>query len=301
MKGSIPVFLFLLGALPCWGQSPTVLVPNWGPVEKILGQRGVTQGGGLKITYPRYDLNVLVQGIALEPEGALASRFIFEPSGKSGSAPGAGRVRLNGKFILMDQEVPKASALAVQNGLEITALYSPFLNESPSIRCVQIQGEGSPSGLAWALKLVLASTGLPGSAKPMATSPTTPVNGIPKASTPDWTPIEESLGSGVQEGRTLQYEFHPDAVKGDKSAFLFFQKAGAKVAAMGEFALPAEAAHLLMENLLQHHVLVTTFQTPVSTEESRMSILDFWVVGDESQVAEELKAALDQAGFLGEP
>ncbi len=283
---------FSLAAL-VWGQSGSM---DWKPVADILGRNGIDQVGSLQVLFPRLDLNVVVKGVPLEPE-ELTSWFLFK-SENNGTI-------LVGDMVLLDTEVSKAMAQALRNGLEITALYSPFLEESPRIKRLRVRGKGAKSNLAWAVKLILSSTGT--SMGSMDPNPT-PENQILL----DWSKTEAILGPGAHRGRVLQFEIPQTKAnsekgietqwKSDLAANLFLQKTGkGNSAAMGTFDLPDEKANEVIETLSKHHFTVTSFRSQSSYEGEGFFFLNFWVVGSEEDVAEGLKDALDQAGLSQDP
>jgi hypothetical protein len=270
---------------------------------EILGPCAMEGEAFFQATYPRTDLNIVVRGVPLEPEG-LSSWLLLKPEGKS--------TRLTGDIVLLDTEVPKAMAQALRNGLQITALYSPFLNESPGIKRLRVQGKGARSSLAWAAKLILSSTGTPMDRGEASSTPKDPVGAMPpqKNSRPplDWTKIQDLLGPGEMKGRTLRFEFPaleegpvtgtgiPAA--GENVTNLLFQKLeGTHLAAMGTFVLAREDVDAVMETLIRNHITVTSLWNQDSKEGPQLFFLNFWAVGGEGEVIEGLKDALDQAGL----
>jgi hypothetical protein len=279
---------------------------EWKPVEDILGRNGTEESGSLRVLFPRTDLNVVVKGVPLEPAG-LTSWFTFKPMDKG--------TFLVGEAVLLDTEVPKATAQALKNGLEITALYSPFLDESPALKRLRVWGKGAKSSLAWAAKLILSSTGTPMGAPVSSSSPADGVTTGKTTSGPhpslDWSKTVAILGPGEIKGRIVQFEFPPMEAtpgaamdtQGDKdlaATFLLQKTTGGQVAAMGTFVLADEQADTVMESLTRHHITVTSFGNRASKDDPRFSFLNFWVVGEEKEVAEGLKDALDQAGLSEE-
>ncbi len=276
---------------------------EWKPVEDILGRNGTRQGTSLQILFSRTDLNVVVRGVPLEPEN-LTSWLIFKPEGKE--------TLLVGDVVLLDTEVPKATAQALRNGLEITALYGPFLDESPDIKRLRIRGKGAKSNLAWAAKLLLSSTGTPMGPlllpAPQAGAIATESPSSGSQFSLDWSKTLDILGPGEIKGRTLRFEFPQEETapkpgnetQGDDrlSATLLLQKTEkGNVAAMGTFVLADEEANKVMETLTRHHITVTSFRSQGAKEEPQLYFLNFWVVGAEEEVAEGLQDALDQTGL----
>jgi hypothetical protein len=303
------LILFGFAALsPARGQTPLPSsAPGWSSVREILGPPTMEGEAFFKADFPRTDLNVVVRGVPLEPEG-LGSWFLLRFDGKS--------TRLTGDIVLLDTEVPKAMAQALRNGLEVTALYSPFLNESPGIKRLCLQGRGARSSLAWAAKLILSSTGTPLGVSDSPSGPKDPVaTGSPtKNSHPplDWSKIQDLLGPGEMKGRTLRFKFpaledSPVTGTGTPAAmenvttFLFQKLEGGHLAAMGTFVLGKEDVDAVMETLIRGHITVTSLWNLGSKEEPRFFFLNFWAEGGEAEVTEALKDALDQAGLAQEP
>src|SRR5579885_1177606 len=104
----LPILVWLAAGPAALAQSPTPPLAGatpgeWKGVEKILGCPGTLQGGVLRMAFPRTDLNVVVQGIPLEPELGLTSWFAFQALPE---APDARRTWMTGELVLLDQEVP---------------------------------------------------------------------------------------------------------------------------------------------------------------------------------------------------
>lgn len=283
------VFFNLAVASGVWGQSAT---RDWKGVEEILGQKGMERGGLFEVRLFRTDLNVVVEGVPLEPEGALVSRFVFKPL-----AHGA---QMTGKILLLDSEVPKATAQALKNGLEIKALYDPFLNESPALKCLVVEGQGAKASLAWAAKYILSSTDTPVGPGSQGADPIPSPAASPKPA--DGSKIQDSLGIGSLKGRTLQFDFPEDpAAPSEEGAFILFQRSGMDCAAYGEWVVPSGAEKGIMEIFSRHHIVLTSFHRQELGGGKPLSILDFWIKGSEGKVAEGLKEALDQADLLPAP
>jgi hypothetical protein len=55
--------------------------PDWSKVEQTLGKKGSAQPGGVyKFGFPRSDLKVSVDGVAIKPSLALGSWLAFVPT-----------------------------------------------------------------------------------------------------------------------------------------------------------------------------------------------------------------------------
>jgi hypothetical protein len=264
----------------------------------------MAQGDGFKILFPRTDLNVVVNGIPLEPEMGLSSWFAFMPLSRG--------TFMAGELVLLDQEVPKVTALAVENGLEVTALLNPLLGESPSIRVLRVQGRGSKTYLAQLAKTLLSATGTPFGTTPQGQgSLANPSNSATPLSTPQkqgmgeplLTKIQAILGPGQAEEGILRYEIpRSEAVTeggveipsymGLETCF-FLKKEGEKLLGAGKFILAGEELNPVEKTLSQSHITVAAVTNLLQRESPRLFLLCFWVCGDPKETAEGLKEALD--------
>jgi hypothetical protein len=290
---------------------------TWRPVEKVFGRPGIEQGGLFKVVFPRADLNVLVEGIPLEPAMGLTTWFAFSPYDR--------KTLVMGELVLLDREVSDVLNLLVQSGFKVTALHNLVLGESPGIQCVQITGQGYAGDLARKLKQVLRQTGTPltpallappGTAATgvvqthsMATPPVTPVSrgDTTPANNPvdGWDLIRAVLGEGQVQGKILEYcyprnksvqengmEIPP--LLGTSTCFCF-QKSGDKVAVIGTFVLYADEVNLAVETLTRYQLKVTSINNHMLDETPRLIFLHFWGVGKPGKIAGGLKTTLNQA------
>jgi hypothetical protein len=264
---------------------------DWTSVEKALGRPGIAQEEGIQFLFPRTDLNVVVEGYPLDSANVLVSRFDFQP-GPEGKTK---KAHMEGQVYLLDSEVPEAMAQAVKGGLEVTALYSPFLDASPGLKCLRVKGEGSKSSLAWAAQMVLAATNTPLDAPPAKVTPT--VSPTPPAASPrnhdSWGEVQDLLGQGEEKELTLLYKWEEK----DRSAALAFQNHGKDTTTFGEISVPPGECRALVEDLLQRRITVTARFTEDSSAPSR-GFVDFWAVGERKRLAEDLKEILSQEQFI---
>ncbi|GAC1665674.1 MAG: hypothetical protein NVS9B9_26750 [Ktedonobacteraceae bacterium] len=66
-------------------------------IERAMGLSGQTQGDIFKISLPRTDLSVSIDGVSLKPRFALGSWVAFKPHGNAAVA--------HGDLVLLEKEV----------------------------------------------------------------------------------------------------------------------------------------------------------------------------------------------------
>ena len=68
---------------------------------------------------------------------------------------------LMGDFVLLESEFGPVMSSLIENGIEVTALHSHLLYESPRIMYLHIKGEGNPIKLAQSIRNALSLTTTP--------------------------------------------------------------------------------------------------------------------------------------------
>ena len=112
-------------------------------IDAIIGIKGVlnTNEHVFKVTSPRTDVKVSVDGWQMPPFMGLASWAAF--------TPGMGdELMVMGDTVLFQDEVNPAMSAALDNGLSVTALHNHFFYDEPKVYFMHIGGEGSAQNLA---------------------------------------------------------------------------------------------------------------------------------------------------------
>src|SRR6185437_4786841 len=118
-------------------------------IDAIIGIKGVmnTNENVFKVTSPRNDIKITVDGWTMPPFMGLGSWAAF--------TPGMGdNVMVMGDTVLMQDEVNPAMSAALDNGLSVTALHNHFFYDDPKVYFMHIGGEGSAEKMAGAVKKV---------------------------------------------------------------------------------------------------------------------------------------------------
>src|SRR5215469_2697169 len=91
--------------------------PDWTKVGQALGKAGSMQPGGVyKVSLPRSDLHVTLDGVPLKAGFALGGWIAFEPMGDQAMAMG--------DLVLTQPEVNPVMQRLQAEGIEITALHN---------------------------------------------------------------------------------------------------------------------------------------------------------------------------------
>jgi hypothetical protein len=269
-----PLLLFLATATPV----------DWKPVAEALGRAGSEQPGGVyKVSFPRSDLAVTVDGVAVKPALALGSWVAFK-----------GKMAM-GDLVLLESEVnPVISALQA-GGVDESAVHNHLIGESPRVMYVHFSGHGDPVALARTLHAALALTKTPmGRAPPPS---------APELDIPDLDPIMKYKGKA--NGGVWQYAIPraetiteggmdvPPAM-GTATAINFQPTGGGRAAVSGDFVMTAAEVNQVIRALRAGGIAVTALHSHMLGESPRLFFMHFWANDDAKKLAAALRAALDR-------
>ena len=116
--------------------------PDWDAVEKIFGKPAKVQPDGVRrFGWPRTDLHVTLDGVAIEPTLALGSWAAF-------AAMPNGEAMAMGDLVLLGAEVnPVVDALQA-GGAQVLAIHNHLIGETPRILYLHFSATGSAAAVA---------------------------------------------------------------------------------------------------------------------------------------------------------
>jgi hypothetical protein len=172
--------------------SPVSAAPDWAKVDLALGRSGVEQTGGVhRYSFPRSDLMVTLDGVAIRPALALGTWAAFEPMGDE--------AMVMGDLVLTHDEVNPVLTSLLASGFTITALHNHLLRSSPATMYMHIAGHGDPVRLAQGLRDALAASSTPLAPAP----PSAPAAALPDL---DTAALDRLMGAqGKISGGTYQF------------------------------------------------------------------------------------------------
>src|SRR5437899_5124964 len=122
---------------------------NTARIDELTGLKGKMneKEGVYKITFPRSDVKVIVDGWTMPPFMGLGTWAAFTKGEHS-------EAMVMGDTVLFEDEVNAAMSAALDNGLNVTALHNHFFFDHPKIYFMHIEGEGTIDKLANAVRKV---------------------------------------------------------------------------------------------------------------------------------------------------
>lgn len=267
-------------------------------IEQTLGMKGVTKDGEYKVTVPQNDLNVVVDGFKIIPPMGLGSWAAFT------SAPEGAMVM--GDIVVTETDLKPVQQEVIRQGLTVTAIHNHFLRDDPHVMYMHIGGMGSEEKLAQAVKAVLE--------KVKEVRGMNPADGgkDPVEFSLDTARLNNILGSTGEMSRGVYKHTigRPDVDLKDHNSevtsFLGFntwaswQGTPEKAAVAGDFAMLEDEVAPVIKALVENGIEVVAVHNHMVHEEPRIFFLHYWGVGPAEQLAQGLKAALDQTGRKNE-
>src|SRR5436309_10450902 len=118
-------------------------------IDQITGLKGKfnEKEGVYKVTFPRNDLKVVVDGWTMPPFMGLGTWAAFTKGAHT-------EAMVMGDTVLFEDEVKAAMSAALDNGLNVTALHNHFFFDHPKVYFMHIEGEGAVDKLAGAVRKV---------------------------------------------------------------------------------------------------------------------------------------------------
>jgi Domain of Unknown Function (DUF1259) len=92
-------------------------------IDQILGAKGKVNGGVYQFGIPRVE-KIMQAGMEVPPAMGTATAINFQSTGN-------GKAAITGDFVLIATEVNPVIRTLLQNGIEVTALHSHMLDETP--------------------------------------------------------------------------------------------------------------------------------------------------------------------------
>jgi len=129
---------------------PVPIDLDTGAIEKALGLKGTANGGVYQFSVPRAEA-ISEGGMAVPPSMGTAIAINFEPTG-------SGKAAITGDFVLLGSEVNSVLKTLRQHGIEVTALHSHMIDDSPHLFFMHFWASDDAQKLTQGLRAALDLT-----------------------------------------------------------------------------------------------------------------------------------------------
>jgi len=126
---------------------PAALDLDTAAIEKTLGSKGTANGGVYQFGIPRAEA-ISEGGMAIPPSMGTAIAINFQPTG-------SGNAAITGDFVLLGSEVNPVLKALRQHGIDVTALHSHMIDDSPHLFFMHFWAHDNATRLAEGLRAAL--------------------------------------------------------------------------------------------------------------------------------------------------
>lgn len=116
-------------------------------IDGVLGFKGAVNGGVYQFAIPRTE-SVTAAGMVIPPALGTATAVNFQPTG-------GGRAAITGDFVLLGKEVNPVLKALTAAGIEVTALHSHMVDDSPHLFFMHFWASDDATALAKHLQAAL--------------------------------------------------------------------------------------------------------------------------------------------------
>jgi len=264
-------------------------------VERLTGAKGSLDAaaGVFKVSVPRNDLAVQVGGVRMHPRLGLTSWAAFQQTGHG--------VMVMGDMVLQEAQVNPVMSVALDSGLEVTALHNHFFGDEPKIMFMHIGGHGSVEELAAAVGKVFRAK----EEKPPAI-PRVEID--PPRTSFETAKVEKILGTkGEMKEGVLRFtigkttRMHGETVGAAMGVNTWGAFAGSDGQAVvdGDFAMEEHELQPVLKALRKGGIDVVAIHSHMTHEEPRIVFLHYWGTGPAARLAQVLRSALQAQAATG--
>jgi len=273
---------------------------NTARIDELTGLKGKfnEKEGVYKVTFPRNDVKIVVDGWTMPPFMGLGTWAAFTAT-KDGAM-------VMGDTVLFEDEVNAAMSAVLDNGLNVTALHNHFFFDHPKVYFMHIEGEGAVDKLAGAVRKVYdaAKQIRAASPNPKDSFGTAP---LPEKSSITATPLNEIFGTqGEAKDGMVKFTFgrpatmHGTNIGKDMGVNTWASFAGSDDNAIvdGDFAVTEDQLQPVLKSLLKEKINIVAIHQHMTHEEPRVIFFHYWGRGTAKDMAQAVKGGFLVSGLL---
>ena len=277
---------------------------NTARIDELTGLKGKMneKEGVYKVTFPRGDVKVVVDGWTMPPFMGLGTWAAFTKGAHT-------EAMVMGDTVLFEDEVNPAMSAALDNGLSVTALHNHFFFDQPKVYFMHIEGEGSVDQLAGAVKKVYDTTK---AIRGPNAKPAESFSGVGRASLPEKNsitagPLNEIFGvRGESKDGMVKFtigrpaKMHDVKIDKDMGVNTWAAFAGSDDNAIvdGDFAVTEDELQPVLRSLLKDKINIVAIHSHMTHEEPRMMFFHYWGRGRAKDLAQAVKGGILVGGLL---
>ena len=301
MKTSIKIFLLRITILLAVISSTIAADLDTPRIDELTGLKGKLneKEGVYKVTFPRSDVKVIVDGWTMPPFMGLGTWAAFTKGVHS-------EAMVMGDTVLFEDEVNRAMSVALDNGLNVTALHNHFFFDHPKVFFMHIEGQGTVDQLARAVRKVYDAA-----RQIRATSPNPKTSfgaaPLPEKNFINAAPLNEifDMQGEAKDGMVKFTIGRPAKMHGvniDKdmgvNTWAAFAGSDDNAVVDGDFAVTEDELQPVLKSLLKDKINIVAIHQHMTHEEPRIMFFHYWGRRSAKDLAQAVKGGFLVAGLL---
>jgi hypothetical protein len=295
--------LFILAAIFAATGASALAALDTAKIDNLTGLKGKMneKEDVYKVTFPRNDVKVVVDGWTMPPFMGLGTWASFTKTDNG--------AMVMGDTVLFEDEVNSAMSVALDNGLSVTALHNHFFFDHPKVFFMHIEGEGAVEKLASAVKKVYDTTKVirRRSAKPEESFSVAGGVSLSQKNSITAAPLNEIFNmQGESKDGMVKFAIGRPAqmhgVKIDKdmgvNTWAAFAGSDDNAVVDGDFAVTEDELQPVLKSLLKEKINIVAIHQHMTYEQPRIMFFHYWGRGSAKDLAQAVKGGLLVGGLL---
>ena len=266
---------------------------DWQKVDDAFGRKPAVSGDVHRYGFPRTDLAVTLDGVAIKPALALGGWVALKPA--------HGGAMVMGDLVLLETEINPVMLKLIEGGLEITAVHNHLLRASPATFYMHVGGHGDPAKMAAVIRDALSTSKTP-LATPAAAGPAARDGPRHRAarSAHRRQRARRTVGftSSACHAATRSWKAECKLRRLDRWGWrrgsTSSRPAAARPPSPAILCLSGDEVNPVINALRTNGIEVTAVHSHMLDEQPRLFFLHFWANDDAIKLARGLRAALDK-------
>lgn len=268
-------------------------------IDQLTGLKGKLneKEGVYRVTFPRADVKIAVEGWTMPPFMGLGTWAAFIKGSHT-------EAMVMGDTVLFEDEVSDVVSIALDSGLDVTALHNHFFFDRPKVFFMHLDGQGTTEQLATAVRKVYDKIKEVRAANPQPKD-SFGAGLLPETNAISPEPLNAIFGvaGDVNNGMvkfTIGRPATMHGVKIDKemgvNTWAAFAGTDDNAIVDGDFAVTEDELQAVLKSLRAAKINIVAIHHHMIQEEPRTIFLHYWGRGKAADLAKAVKAALAVTG-----
>ena len=270
-------------------------------IDNLTGLKGKMneKEGVYKVTFPRTDVKVVVDGWTMPPFMGLGTWAAFTKGVHT-------EAMVMGDTVLFEDEVNAGMTAALDNGLSVTALHNHFFFDQPKVYFMHIEGEGGVDQLAGAVRKLYDKIKEVRAASPQPKE-SFGANALADKNSISADPLNQIFAmKGEENNGMVKFSIgRPATMHGVKignamgvNTWAAFAGSDDNAVVDGDFAVTEDELQPVLKSLLKDKINIVAIHQHMTHEEPRIMFFHYWGRGRAKELANAVKGGVLVGGLL---